>query len=128
MLSCRLISISSWYPKLQDASSREVLFMRKQFLEKLYQEYRTYKRSVLSCPRSEIFNRCYEIDAIVNFYEILSGKAETMSDRELETLLGHKDILMEMYALWLDKSDSAYSDMEEHVDEEIQYFMESPKR
>ena len=68
--------------------------MKEHFLDRLYGEYQAYKASLLSCPNFEIFDRCYEIDAVVNFYEIMVEKAAGMSDRELEAVLEHKDILM----------------------------------
>ena len=48
--------------------------MKEHFLDRLYGEYQAYRASLLSCPNIEIFNRCYEIDAVVNFYEILMEK------------------------------------------------------
>lgn len=42
--------------------------MKEHFLDRLYGEYQAYRASLLSCPNIEIFNRCYEIDAVVNFY------------------------------------------------------------
>ena len=93
--------------------------MREHFLDRLYGKYQAYKASVLSCTNAEIFSRCYEIDAIVNFYEILAEKAEELPDNVLEALLQHKDILTEMYCLWLKKNDSCYGEMKNHVEAEI---------
>lgn len=93
--------------------------MKEHFLDRLYGEYQAYRASLLSCPNIEILNRCYEIDAVVNFYEILMEKAGGMSDNELEALLQRKDLLMELYDLWLKRDDSAYSEMEMHIDSEI---------
>ena len=94
--------------------------VKEHFLDRLYGEYQSYKASVLGCTNAEIFDRCYEIDAVVNFYEILMEKAEGMSVYELETLLKRKNLLMELYGLWLKRDDSAYSEMKMHVDNEIQ--------
>lgn len=91
-------------------SSMEVI-MKEHFLDRLYGEYQAYRASLLSCPNVEIFNRCYEIDAVVSFYEILMEKAAVMSDRELEVLLKRKNLLMELYDLWLKQEDSTYSEI-----------------
>lgn len=93
--------------------------MRDHFLDRLYGEYQAYKVSVLSCSGAEIFNRCYEIDAITNFYEILAEKAEGFPDNVLEALLQCRDILTELYDLWLKKDDSCYREMQIHVEDEI---------
>ena len=97
--------------------------MNERFLEKLYGEYQAYKASALSCPNAEIFSRCYEIDAITNFYEILAEKAEMLSDEVLEALLPRRYILSELYDLWLEKEDSCYTEMKKHVEDEIEGIM-----
>ena len=93
--------------------------MKEHFLDRLYGEYQAYKASLLSCPNSEIFDRCYEIDAVVSFYEILLEKADGMSDHELGILLKRRNLLMELYELWLEREDSTYGEMKMHVDSEI---------
>ena len=94
--------------------------MKEHFLDRLYGEYQAYKASLLSCPNSEIFDRCYEIDAVVSFYEILLEKADGMSDHELGILLKRRNLLMELYELWLEREDSTYGEMKMHVDSEIE--------
>lgn len=94
--------------------------MKEHFLDRLYGEFQAYRASLLSCTNAEIFNRCYEIDAVVNFYEIMREKAEKMSDCEMEILLQDKDILAELYNTWLQKSDSTFTEMTAHVEEEAE--------
>ena len=93
--------------------------VKEHFLDRLYGEYQAYKASVLGCSNDEIFSRCYEIDAMVNFYEILAEKADGLSEDVLTKLLQHRNILTELYGLWLKKDDSIYSEMECHVEDEI---------
>ena len=100
-------------------TGRMEVYMREHFLDRLYGEYQEYRASLLGCTNTEIFSRCYEIDAIVNFYEILQEKAERMSDGELAVLLRKRDILADIYSSWLEKSDSAYTEMAAHVEEEM---------
>ena len=82
--------------------------IREHFLDRIYGEYQAYKAAVLSCPNAEIFGRSYEIDVMVNFYEILIEKAGGLSEHVLAALLQHKNILNELYQLWLDKDDCNY--------------------
>ena len=42
-----------------------------------------------------------------------------MSDGELAVLLRKRDILADLYSSWLEKSDSAYTEMAAHVEEEM---------
>lgn len=84
--------------------------IKEHFLDRIYGEYQAYKASVLSCPNDEIFSRCYEI---------LAEKADGLSEHMLSALLQHKNILMELYELWLKKDDCNYREMENHVEDEI---------
>ncbi len=102
--------------------------VRDHFLDRIYGEYQTYKASVLSCPNADIFGRCYEIDVMVNFYEILAEKADRLQGHELTALLQRKNILTELYGLWLKKDDCNYREMERHVEDEIETMIrEFPK-
>lgn len=94
--------------------------VKEHFLDRLYGEYQAYKASVLSCPNAEIFGKCYEIDIIVNFYEILAEKADTLPEQVLAALLQRKTILTELYELWLKKEDCNYRELEKHVEDEIE--------
>lgn len=97
--------------------------MKERFLEKMYAEYQAYRTSALSCPSAEIFSRSHEIDAITNFYEILTEKAESLPDGVLEALLPHRYILSELYDLWLEKKENRYKEMKKHVEYEVEGLM-----
>ena len=94
--------------------------MKEAFWNKLTAEYKSYQVSVLSLTNSEIYGKCYEIDCMVNFYEILMEKAESMSEETLSALLKQENILWSFYDVWLAKDDSNYSEMETHIAEEIE--------
>lgn len=97
--------------------------MKEHFLDRLYGEYQAFRASVLGCPNAEIFDRCYEIDAMANFYEILVEKTEAFSEDVLGALLQHRGILSKLYEVWLKKYDSCYSEMQQYVEDEIQRFV-----
>ncbi len=94
--------------------------MKEAFWNKLTAEYKSYQVSVLSLTNSEIYGRCYEIDCMVNFYEILMEKAESMPEETLSALLQQENILWSFYDDWLAKDDSNYSEMETHIAEEVE--------
>lgn len=94
--------------------------MKDHFLDRIYGEFMAYKASILCCSNSEIFGKCYEIDMIVNLYEILAERCERLSDEVLTALLNQKNILMGLYDEWLKKDDSNYSEIETHVSEELE--------
>lgn len=93
--------------------------MREYFLNRIYGEYQSYKASVLEENSGSIYARCYEIDCMINIYEILKEFAMKLSVNELERLMNHRDILKYLYELWLKKSDSHYVEMEHHVADEM---------
>lgn len=94
--------------------------MKEAFWNKLTAEYKNYQVSVLSLTNAEIYGKCYEIDCLANFYEILMEKAEFMSEETLSVLLAQENILWSCYDNWLAKDDSNYREMEAHVAEEIE--------
>ena len=93
--------------------------MREYFLERIYGEYQSYKASVLEENSVAIYARCYEIDCMINIYEILKEFAMKLSVNELERLMNHRDIMKYLYELWLKRSDSHYAEMEHHVTTEM---------
>ena len=82
--------------------------MREYFLNQIYGEYQSYKASVLEENGGSIYARCYEIDCMINIYEILKEFAMKLPINELERLMNHRDILKYLYELWLKRSDSHY--------------------
>lgn len=104
--------------------------MKEYFLNMIFGEYQAYKASVLGCTNSEIFGKSYEIDSIVNIYEILVEKADKFPDDILAALMKRGNILRNLYDLWLKKEDSAYQELEAHVMVEIEYWAaaELPER
>jgi hypothetical protein len=93
--------------------------MKEYLLERLYGEYQAYKASVLGLPGAEIFSRCYESDIMTNLYDFVSEKVERLDDDTIRALLGHRNILAELYERWIKKPDSFYAEMEAHVEDEI---------
>lgn len=93
--------------------------MKECLFDRLYKEYEEFKSSVLELPKSDIFNKCYEIDVMTNIYDILIDKADNMSDEEAGTLLNKSHILYGLYGLWLKRDDYNYSELESFIYEEI---------
>ena len=99
--------------------------MKEAFWNKLNVEYKSYQVSVLSLTNAEIYGKCNEVDCIVNFYEILMEKTESMSEETLSVLLRQENILWNLYDNWLAKDDSNYSEMEDHITEELKALVSS---
>ena len=98
--------------------------MKEHFLDRLYGEYQAFRASVLRLSGvQEIFDRCYEIDAVSNFYEILVEKGRSAFRGYSGNSFAAQRILSNLYEVWLKKYDSSYSEMQQHVEEEIQKFV-----
>lgn len=95
------------------------MLMRELLLSRIYGEYQAYKADILSLPNAEIFGKSYEIDTVVNLYEILMEKIQRLPVDTLAALLPNKNILMEFYNSWMKKDDSSYWELAGHVEDEI---------
>jgi hypothetical protein len=87
--------------------------------DRIYGEYQAYRADILGLSNTGIFEKCYEIDTIVNIYEILTEKIQDMSEDTLNELLSQKNILMWFYDSWLSKDDINYRELESHIEDEI---------
>lgn len=94
--------------------------LKELILCKIDAEYKRYQAKILSLSNIRIYELCYEIDCIVNFYEILIEKVAEMPEEKLMKLIAEDDILHLMYNEWLSKDDSNYAELENHVLEELE--------
>lgn len=94
--------------------------LKEAFWNKLTAEYKSYQVSVLALSNFEIYGKCYEIDCMVNFYEIMMEKAESLSEKILSALLKRGNFLSVLYDEWLVREDSSYHEMETHILNEIE--------
>ena len=95
--------------------------MKEQFLKKIAAEYEAYKNSVLNISASDIYARAYEIDIMTNISGILINMAEKLSEYDLTLLSLHPNLLQELYNHWLKKEDGMYTEIENHITEEIEF-------
>lgn len=94
--------------------------LKEAFWNKLTAEYKSYQVSILTLSNFEIYGKCYEIDCMVNFYEIMMEKAEYLSEKTLSALLKRGNLLSTFYDEWLVREDSSYNEMETHILNEIE--------
>lgn len=94
--------------------------LKELLLCKIDAEYKRYQAKILSLSNIRIYELCYEIDCIVNFYEILIEVVAEMPEEKLMKLIVKDDILHLMYNEWLSKDDSNYRELETHVFDELE--------
>lgn len=94
--------------------------IRQSFCKKIYDEFQQFRVSMLRKSKDDIFGEAYKIDVFVNLYEILMEKSEVLSDAILRNLLCISGILEILYECWLKKEDSCFSELLQHVEDEIE--------
>jgi len=92
---------------------------KKKFCKKVKDEYRHFKKKMLKKRKKEIFREAYKIDVFANLYNILTEKAETLSDGILQSLLSSSGVMDVMYDSWLKKDDSSFDELMQCVEQEI---------
>lgn len=93
--------------------------VRTLFYQKVASEYLEYKTSVLMCTNKEIYGRSYEIEIMVNLYEILLEIGERLTNSVLTVLLDKPNILGWFYELWMAKDDKSYDEILACVNAEL---------
>lgn len=99
--------------------------VREKFCKKIYDEYAGFQKEMLRKDRADIYGEAYRIDILINLYEILLDKAETLPDAVLRILLQRSSLLETVYDRWLKKADGAYEELVQHVEEELMKSAES---
>ena len=94
--------------------------LREIFLERLHVEMNLFKDSMLRRNKADIYAGSYKIELYVNLYEILVAETERMQETLLRKLL-YRDsgILDAFYEEWLTKDDSFYTELRDHVEDEL---------
>lgn len=94
--------------------------LREIFLERLHVEMNLFKDSMLCRNKADIYAGSYKIELYVNLYEILVAEAERMQEPLLRKLL-YRDsgVLDAFYEEWLTKDDSFYTELRDHVEDEL---------
>lgn len=86
------------------------------FCAKLYLEIEKYKFRIRKKEPDEIIERAYEIDCMVNIYEMLREKSNGFSSDILQCLIVLPDILVRCYRRWLKCGDSFRKEMGDCLD------------
>ena len=93
--------------------------IKQMFCKKIYSEYKKFKNDMLKQSKEELFGNVYKIEIMINLYEILLEKAESLSERSLWSLLMQPNLLETMYSSWMKKEDGFYRELQQHVEEEL---------
>lgn len=88
---------------------------REMFCYKISSELTEIKLQILRQSKEEIWACAYQIDSIINIYEILLEMSQKLSVRQLKYCIQTPQLLTLLYAEWMKISDSAYKEMENYL-------------
>lgn len=77
---------------------------------KLDIEIAVFKRNILQLDKEKIYEKAYEIDSMINLYELLSDSSQEVEEETLKKMLLFPNLLTFFYARWLKAEGSIMED------------------
>lgn len=96
--------------------------VRERFCEKVNTEYTDFRERMLQREKAEIYAAAYRIDVWKNLCKILCRLSEQYPEEVLEKLLPQPNLMECLYECWLKIEDSAYEELVQLVEKEIEEF------
>lgn len=98
--------------------------MEREELEKLFNvkiglELERFKKKMLKQEPEEIFARAFQIDCVVNIYEILLEMSQKTEKEALEILLAFPGLLAFLYSRWTKWDSSFEEELQECLEESV---------
>ena len=94
--------------------------LKELLLERLHIELQLFKDSMLHKAKEDIFQSSYEIEVMVNLYEILAAHTEKLESGTVRGILNlNFGILGFIYQEWLGQEDSFYGELKEYACSEL---------
>lgn len=88
---------------------------REMFCYKISSELTEIKLQILRQSKEEIWACAYQIDSIINIYEIMLEMSQKLSVGQLKYGIQTPQLLMLLYSEWLKIEDSAYEEMKDYL-------------
>ena len=80
--------------------------LQELFCEKITLEIECFKSDMLQQEPEVILGRAYQIDSMINIYEILLEMSQEIAEQALKDMLIYPNLLAFLYSEWLDYEDS----------------------
>lgn len=95
---------------------------------KIFREFDEYKRAMLQNYPEEIFNKAYQNDCFINFYEHLLALSEKLTNKEMQCIIFFPSFLSYLYDRWIESpevgSEEMYDFIQGIVKQETERFLE----
>lgn len=98
--------------------------MERQELEQIYyckikKELEEFQSDIMQKAKEEIYGAAYQIDSIINIYELLLESGRTIAEEALEASLTFPNLLLFLYDRWLQHEDSHLEEIQYCLNEEL---------
>lgn len=98
----------------------ELNTLRELFCEKIALELERYKRKMLKRKPEIILESAYQIDSVINIYEILLEKSREFSEEALKNMLIFPNLLAHFYVEWMKQEDSYNEELQNCLKQSVE--------
>lgn len=98
------------------------------FCEKISMELSRYKRRMLKQEPEYIYQNAYQIDSMINIYEVLLEMSQKAEEEALKVMLVFPDLLVFFYRKWMKQEDSAAEELKDGMEKSIAELKDAYKK
>ena len=93
--------------------------LRELFCIKIGLENARFKKKMLKQSAEVLFERAYQIDTMLNLYELLMEMSQKMELEVLKTLLVFPNLLAFLYERWIKEEDSHMEELQSSLEKNV---------
>lgn len=98
--------------------------LRELFCLKIGLENARFKQRMLKQSAEVLFERAYQIDTMLNLYELLMEMSQKMELEVLKTLLVFPNLLAFLYDRWIKEEDSHMEELQCSIEKNVEELQE----
>ena len=98
--------------------------LRELFCLKISLENARFKQRMLKQSAEVLFERAYQIDTMLNLYELLMEMSQKMELEVLKTLLVFPNLLAFLYDRWIKEEDSHMEELQCSIEKNVEELQE----
>lgn len=98
--------------------------LRELFCLKIGLENALFKKRMLKQSTEVLFERAYQIDTMLNLYELLMEMSQKMELEVLKTLLVFPNLLAFLYERWIKEEDSHIEELQGSLEKNVSELQE----
>ena len=98
--------------------------LRELFCVKIGLENARFKKKMLKQSAEVLFERAYQIDTMINLYELLMEMSQKMEPEALKTLLVFPNLLAFLYDRWIKEADSHMEELQCSLEKNVEELQE----